>query len=223
MTLHKTGSGLNSACLVVAPVPQVNPVSSLCSMALEAAWAFLPSGGLLWSGRPPEACYSRSSVPQGGIPEEDQSPLRLHTPAGAGLGCVSLHLAALLLGCLVALGFSTTEVGTTTPVTWPLLAVGTLEADGGDFCQLSSGLPTSLLEGEGLMAPCKAFASPRLTIPYPPHTPPLMSPATDPSRSTCLTEACIQWLEKSWSPWTGEPCEDFYQFSCGLDSEKPST
>ena len=36
MTLHKTGSGLNSACLV-APVPQVNPVSSLCSQKQDCS------------------------------------------------------------------------------------------------------------------------------------------------------------------------------------------
>lgn len=44
-----------------------------------------------------------------------------------------------------------------------------------------------------------------------------MFPATDPSRSTCLTEACIRVAGKILETLDRgvSPCEDFYQFSCG--------
>ncbi|XP_036926899.1 endothelin-converting enzyme 2 isoform X3 [Sturnira hondurensis] len=44
-----------------------------------------------------------------------------------------------------------------------------------------------------------------------------MSPATDTSHSTCLTEACIRVAGKILETLDRgvSPCEDFYQFSCG--------
>uniref|UniRef100_A0A8D2D4D0 endothelin-converting enzyme 1 n=1 Tax=Sciurus vulgaris TaxID=55149 RepID=A0A8D2D4D0_SCIVU len=47
--------------------------------------------------------------------------------------------------------------------------------------------------------------------------PGIMSPATDPTHSTCLTEACIRVAGKILESIDRgvSPCEDFYQFSCG--------
>ena len=45
---------------------------------------------------------------------------------------------------------------------------------GGDLCQLSSGLPTSLLGGRASWPVAKHLPLPdQLTVPYPPHTPAL--------------------------------------------------
>uniref|UniRef100_A0A8C4M1Z1 endothelin-converting enzyme 1 n=1 Tax=Equus asinus asinus TaxID=83772 RepID=A0A8C4M1Z1_EQUAS len=63
-------------------------------------------------------------------------------------------------------------------------------------------------------------------LPFPPGPSPAMtpgpyplavSPAADPSHSTCLTEACIQVAGKILESLDRgmSPCEDFYQFSCG--------
>lgn len=119
MTLHKTGSGLNSACLV-APVPQVNPVSSLCSMALETAWAFtlredfcglVAHLKLATPGPPlfPRRDSGRGPVASCGC-----------TPSWSWSWLVSLYC---LLPCFWVAwwpwGSSTTEVGTSTPVTSP--------------------------------------------------------------------------------------------------------
>lgn len=53
--------------------------------------------------------------------------------------------------------------------------------------------------------------------PVSPRRTALPSPPPDPSRSTCLTDACVRVASKileALDPAT-DPCQDFYQYSCG--------
>lgn len=107
MTLHKAGSGLTSTCLRV-PVPRIN----LGSVFAPRLWKLpMPSP----SGRtsvildhPLRLRQLASSlsprVLQVGFQKRTRRLLGSHTQLELVLAGVSLLLAALLLGCFVALG-----------------------------------------------------------------------------------------------------------------------
>lgn len=103
MTLHKTGSRLNSACLI-APNPSSIFAPWLWKLAVPS-----PSGRtyvVLYPRSPHLQLASSLSpcVPQVGFQKRTRHFLGLHTQLELVLAGVSVLLAALLLGCLVALG-----------------------------------------------------------------------------------------------------------------------
>jgi hypothetical protein len=105
MTLHKkSGSGLNSACLI-APGPQVSSNSLFYSMALETACAFTLSEHFRnLASLPSSSIELHLRVSQVGFRKRTRQLFGLHTQLELILAGVSLLLATLLLGCLLALG-----------------------------------------------------------------------------------------------------------------------
>lgn len=153
MTLHKTSSGMNSACLI-ALVPRANP-SKVFTPWLWKQPVPSSSGRISVILDPPSPHLQLASslypcVPQVGFQKRPRHLLGLHTQLELILAGASLLLTALLLGCLVALGVQYHR-GRWAHACY--LAVGALEAEGllryssvgPTFPQLFCLLPTFLL------------------------------------------------------------------------------
>lgn len=159
-------------------------------------------------------------APQVGFQKRTRHLFGLHTQLELVLAGVSLLLAALLLGCFVALAVQYQRGRRAHPVPSPP-SCG--DSGGGGPLRHSLGwraeppspafLSPPNLQPSGPLSKHLPFSD-GLTAPWPGHVPP--SP-TDPSHSTCLTEACIRVAGKILETLDRgvSPCEDFYQFSCG--------
>lgn len=177
-------------------------------MALETACVFTLWEDFCDLGFPRQLASSLAPcVPQVGFRKRTRDFLGSHTPLELVLAAVSLLLAALLLGCLVALGVQYHKGRVGPHLSPALLAVGVGVSGGSRATKVFSGqasLPPAFLSPPNLlvvMALPKAFAFPRLTDSPLPPPPPCSLPQTHPIAPASQRPA-FEWLEKSWSLWT---------------------